>query len=498
MSCIQYRVLQQQQQQHPLSSLSLLRRRLGTQIQPQPRMVPAGLAAVALARSMTISSHKSKNANSTRSRPWTRQEVVALREAASNFSSLTHTLRKEHSSTTGTKDNHNHSHSHSHGLFSVHAHGSEEHASKIELLEHNKAGSRITLIGMGANFGMSVAKGLAGVYFHSSALLADAAHSMSDIIGDIVTLYTFRKSRQPADAGHPFGYGRYEALGTLFISAFLVASGLGIGAHALEQVVHLLPGTFSAFSVPSAHGVIESVREIAGAVMSSSSDAAASAASAASETTANSAGVASEAPSSLIGHSHSHGMHTVVDGNVVVDPRAIWFGIGSIVVNEALFQATMKVGKRTKSNVLIANAWHHRSDSLTSLVSVAAIGGALMGFPVLDAVGGLVVSTMLAWSGATMALDAVKEITDTPPSAQYTDEIHKAMCGIVENIPQVRGFSDIICRKSGPFIHMHVALAFGSDERATDIQKAVSHVRSQLRTRLSFVRNIDVDVKTSL
>ncbi|KAJ2395427.1 mitochondrial metal transporter, partial [Coemansia sp. RSA 2559] len=289
------------------------------------------------------SSSSSRNNNKNNNRPWTNKETSALQDAASNFSSFSHALRKAGDSTVGpTKESH-HSHSHSHSIFSVHSHGSEEHAGKIELLEHNKAGSRITLIGMGANFGMSVAKGLAGVHFHSSALLADAAHSMSDIIGDIVTLYTFRKSRQPADSGHPYGYGRYEALGTLFISAFLVASGFGIGAHALEQVVHLLPDTFSAFSA-SSHSVVDSAREIAGAVMNSSSDAAASAASAVSDGAANPTTAAAPSSSPLLGHSHSHshGMHTVVNGNVVVDPRAIWFGVGSIVVNEALYQATMK------------------------------------------------------------------------------------------------------------------------------------------------------------
>ncbi|KAJ2557692.1 mitochondrial metal transporter [Coemansia sp. RSA 1933] len=454
-----------------------------------------------LARFMTI--HIGSKVGVTTTRPWTSKEASVLRDTASNFSSFSHILRKENNRETelGKESHNHHRHSHSHGIFSVHSHGSEEHASKIELLEHNKAGSRITLIGMGANFGMSVAKGFAGVYFHSSALLADAAHSMSDILGDIVTLYTFRKSRQPADAGHPYGYGRYEALGTLFISAFLVASGFGIGAHALEQVVHLLPDTFSAFGAlsSSSHGVIESAREIAGAVVSSSSDATASASSVLSEGTANStANSASSSPpsSSLLGHSHSHshGMHTVVDGNVVVDPRAIWFGVGSIAVNEALYQATMKVGKRTKSNVLIANAWHHRSDSLTSMVSVVAIGGALMGFPVLDAVGGLAVSTMLAWSGATMAMDAVKEITDTPPSAQYTDGIHKEMREAVDKVPRIRELGDITCRKSGPFIHVHVVLSFDKNEKAVDIENAVSRIRSQVCAKLTFVQKVDVEI----
>ncbi|KAJ1931637.1 mitochondrial metal transporter, partial [Linderina macrospora] len=164
-----------------------------------------------------------------------------------------------------------------------HTHSAQETQAKADLLEHHQAGSRITLIGMGANLGMSVAKGAAGIVFHSSALVADAAHSLSDILGDVVTLYTFRKSRQPVDASHPFGYGRYEALGTLVVSGFLVAAGVGIGMHALEQVYSLLPMLSSA---PAA--------------ASSSPDA------------------------------------------IGMDSRAIWFAVASIGINEALFQATMK------------------------------------------------------------------------------------------------------------------------------------------------------------
>ncbi|KAI9499775.1 cation efflux family-domain-containing protein [Coemansia spiralis] len=421
------------------------------------------------------SKHGNSGTKDTTTERWTAQGLVTLKASASNFSSFSRGLRKEDDSKDASHT-HSHSHSHSHGLFSTHQHGSEEFASKIELLEHNKAGSRITLIGMGANFGMSVAKGLAGIYLHSSSLLADAAHSMSDIIGDAVTLYTFRKSRQPADASHPYGYGRYEALGTLFISAFLVASGFGIGAHALEQVLHFLPDTFAATGI-SSQSLIESAKDMVGV--------------AAKGATASSAA----SGHSLLGHSHSHGMHSVVDGNVVVDPRAIWFGVGSIVINEALFQATMKVGKRTKSNVLIANAWHHRSDSLTSLVAVGAIGGAIMGFPILDAIGGLVVSTMLAKSGASMTVDAIREITDTPPDAHYTDDINKAMQEIVGKVPNVRGFGNIQCRKSGPFVHAHIVLKFGGNATAANIETAVNSVRLELRRSLAFVQDVAVDVQ---
>ncbi|KAJ2811698.1 mitochondrial metal transporter [Coemansia furcata] len=367
---------------------------------------------------------------------WSTHELDTLKTMASNFSSSSGTLYESRKG--------EHQHSHSHGLFSAHTHTSEDFASKIDLIEHHQAGSRITLIGMGANFGMSVAKGAAGVYFHSSALLADAAHSLSDILGDLVTLYTFRKSRQPADATHPYGYGRYEALGTLFVSAFLVAAGLGIGSHALDQVLHYLPGVIgtAAVSVPS------------------------------------------------LGHVHTHS----ADG--VVDPRAIWFAVGSIGINEALFQATMKVGRRTKSNVLIANAWHHRSDALTSLVSVGAIGGAIMGFPILDAIGGLVVSAMLAKSGSQMAMEAIREITDTPPPAQVTTDVTDALALVLVDVPEVKALGDVRCRKSGPFVHVCASLSFAPNESAASVEHAVWHVKDGLRQRLKFVQNIDIDITT--
>ncbi|KAJ2611147.1 mitochondrial metal transporter [Coemansia sp. RSA 1365] len=403
---------------------------------------------------------------------WSTQDLAVLRDSASSFSSLSSVLGKEHK--TGQ-----HSHTHSHGLFSAHSHShgvGSESASKAELIEHHQAGSRITLVGMGANVGMSVAKGVAGVYFHSSALLADAAHSLSDILGDLVTLYTFRKSRRPPDALHPFGYGRYEALGTLVVSAFLVAAGFGIGSHALEHIVHFIPDILAGAESVLPHEVAESARNIVGAAISSSDGA---------------------SGSSLLSMGHSHAAHEVVGGTVVVDPRAIWFAAGSIVINEALFQATKRVGERTKSNVLIANAWHHRSDAMTSLVSVGAIAGAIMGFPVLDAVGGLVVSAMLAKSGASMMADAVREVTDTPPPSQLTEEITLSLKDIVHQLPSVRSVTNVQCRKSGPFVHVRMCLQFSSADTAADVSRAIDQVRMLLREKMSSVQNIDIDIETT-
>lgn len=97
-----------------------------------------------------------------------------------------------------------HSHSHSHS----HSHGEEEAEALMAALKGgNDPGSRVTLIGLGSNVGLTVVKGAAGWVLGSAALLADAAHSGSDLVADIVTLTTYRMSRKPVSATHPYGYG---------------------------------------------------------------------------------------------------------------------------------------------------------------------------------------------------------------------------------------------------------------------------------------------------
>ena len=79
-------------------------------------------------------------------------------------------------------------------------------------------------------------KGVLGVASHSSALVADAAHSLSDLLSDFVTLWTVKVARLPPDPKHPYGYGKYEAVGSLSVGAILVIAGLGIGVDGFQSL----------------------------------------------------------------------------------------------------------------------------------------------------------------------------------------------------------------------------------------------------------------------
>lgn len=111
---------------------------------------------------------------------------------------------------TASKALHSHSHAHAHG----HTHGGVEEtqqlASAVASLRNPRSldpGSRITLVGLVSNVGLTVVKGLAGYILASSALLADAAHSGSDLIADVVTLVSYRIGRWQPSPRYPYGYG---------------------------------------------------------------------------------------------------------------------------------------------------------------------------------------------------------------------------------------------------------------------------------------------------
>ena len=99
-------------------------------------------------------------------------------------------------------------HAHWHGLGGhAHSHGTSMH----QLLQTaGRDAARITWVGVGINIALTVSKAAGGIVFRSESLLADATHSFSDLVSDIITLVGVHRSRRPADVNYPYGYGRYE------------------------------------------------------------------------------------------------------------------------------------------------------------------------------------------------------------------------------------------------------------------------------------------------
>ena len=122
-------------------------------------------------------------------------------------------------------------------VHSGHSH-QHHHHDNTYLISTNKkdAGVRITRVGLYVNFCMAMGKGLGGYFLNSQSLVADAFHSLTDLVSDFLTLATVSWSLKPPSSKFPGGYGKIESLGSLGVSSLLLAGGIGLGWHSCESL----------------------------------------------------------------------------------------------------------------------------------------------------------------------------------------------------------------------------------------------------------------------
>lgn len=243
---------------------------------------------------------------------------------------------------------------------------------------------------------------------HSSALIADAGHSLSDLVSDVVTLCAVSIGRLPPDEDHPFGHGKFEAIGSLFLSLTLLATGLGIGLMANQKLVEIISLHRKGTALASA---------------------------------------------------------AVLPGFPALIMAAL-----SVVSKEWLFRITKAVGERLQSSVVIANAWHHRSDAYTSVMAVASIALAryVPGLVFCDAAAGLLVGATIGMTGAEILGQSINELTDRHP-----DALAQSVKAVAMSHPSVSVVEAVRARPVGSSatVDVHVHVADSRDENVgQDIQ----------------------------
>jgi cation diffusion facilitator family transporter len=127
---------------------------------------------------------------------------------------------------------------------------------------------------------------------------------------------------------------------------------------------------------------------------------------------------------------------------------ALWVAGGALVVKELLFRYMLRVAKRVKSSMLVANAWHARSDAASSLVVGIGIAGNLAGYPILDPIAALIVGFMVAKMGWGFGWDALHDLMDRAVDEQEVAAIRQTLA----ETPGVSGVHDVRTRKMGDMI----------------------------------------------
>jgi len=115
---------------------------------------------------------------------------------------------------------------------------------------------------------------------------------------------------------------------------------------------------------------------------------------------------------------------------VIPSAMTLWIAVITLGAKEGLYRYTMVVADRFDSNMLRANAWHHRSDALSSLIVAAGIGGSLLGFGYLDSVAALIVALMVVKVGGELAWQSLRELVDTGLAAEDLESIRQVILSI--------------------------------------------------------------------
>ena len=127
---------------------------------------------------------------------------------------------------------------------------------------------------------------------------------------------------------------------------------------------------------------------------------------------------------------------------------ALWVAGAALLAKEALFRYMLAVAKRVKSSMLVANAWHARSDAASSLVVGIGIAGNLLGYPILDPIAALIVGCMVTKMGWTFGWDALHDLLDRSVDEQEVQAIRQTLL----ETPGVSGVHDVRTRKMGDMI----------------------------------------------
>ena len=254
-----------------------------------------------------------------------------------------------------------------------------------------------------------VFKLVAGVVGRSGAMIADAAHSASDLATDVVVLGFVRISSKPRDDSHKWGYGKYETLASLII-------GIALFAVAVD------------FFIESA----EKIKAV------------------------------------------SNGAVLPRPGVIAIVAAAV-----SIVVKELLYQYTIRKGKALDSPSVVANAWHHRSDALSSIGALIGIGLAyFLGeeWRIADPIAEVVVAALIMKVAIELCRAALAELLERSLPRAVEEEILL----IVSSVPNVYDPHNLRTRRIGAdiAIEIHIRVegsmtVFDSHEISKEIERAL-------------------------
>ncbi len=262
------------------------------------------------------------------------------------------------------------------------------------------ASANVAINTIWGNLGLFIVKGAVGLSSGSTALLADALHSLSDILSTVVVLFGMKVAAVPPDPEHPYGHGRAESIAAKILALMLIAVGLGMVYTAVDKL-RFFDGT-----VPSAAALVAAFVSILG--------------------------------------------------------------------KEAMYWYAVSTGKKYNNRALIADAWHHRSDAMSSVAALIGIGLARAGYHLVDPLSALIVAAVVIYTAARILRESIDELMDSQKDSGFIQRL-KDLTGQVQGCLHV---DSLHIRRYGGSVVVDVGISVSGNLSVTaghDVAHAVKH-----------------------
>ena len=283
---------------------------------------------------------------------------------------------------------------------------------------------KVTIVGSVVNFLLLVFKFVAGILGNSAAMVADAVHSLSDFVTDVIVVVFVRISGKPEDKCHAYGHGKFETLATAVIGIILFFVGLGMFYSAATTIVNVVEGKTL------------------------------------------------EAPGML----------------------ALVAAVLSVLLKELLYRYTVYKGKNLDSQVVIANAWHHRSDAFSSVGTLVGISGAVFlgkSWRILDPIAAVVVSFFVI----KVAIQLLKPCLDELLEKSLPAEVENKIIDIILSFPNVSSPHHLRTRRIGNLMAIEVHIRMDGNISLNESHDTATQIEQRLRQEFGDKTHIGIHME---
>ncbi len=291
-------------------------------------------------------------------------------------------------------------------------------------MDRNREIYKVTLVGGVVNVVLLLFKFVAGILGHSAAMVADAIHSLSDFVTDVVVLFFVRVSAKPKDRSHDYGHGKYETLAMTLIGVALFVVAIGIIYSGTTKII------------------------------------------------------------------------SWANGNTLETPGmlALWAALLSIGLKECVYRYSMTKARELNSQAVEANAWHHRSDALSSAGTALGIGGAIFlgqRWTVLDPIASVVVGAFIVKVSVDLLRDGIGDLMEQ----SLPDTVEEEILHLVASLPGDIKPHDLCTRRLGNHYAIELHILMDGDVSLLEAHDKASEVEDLLRDHYGEETHVAVHVE---